>query len=558
MAPVWAGGDMSYVPLTLKYRPQRFEDVVAQRHVSQTLMNAVAADRLVHAYLFAGPRGTGKTTTARLLAKAVNCLEGPTPTPCGECHVCLSIRDGHAMDVVEIDAASNRGIDEIRDLREKVKYSPAESRAKVYILDEVHMLTKEAFNALLKTLEEPPAHAFFVLATTEPHRVPATIVSRCQRFDFRLIPTRAIADSLLQVAQSEGLDIEPEAVDAIARAAGGAMRDGLSILDQAAAFSEGAITTDDVAQVLGATDARLVGAIAGVLVEQDAKAAFEAVNRLVSEGKDIGQLLADLVTYLRNLLLLTLKADAAVLDVPAAERERLQQWASKTTPAWVVRAIGLLTEAQAEMRVSSQDRIILELALAHICAGEEPAPAAPAAATAEAVAAATPAAPPVAARPTEAETVAAGAGAAPPVGEVDLAAIASRWPAVIQELSGSVKACLLDGKPTAFDNGALTVTFGTQFHHDQIADRYKLHVERALRAVLGQDVKLQCELRTAEAPEPQQPSLLNRRAQAAPAEAAQQAGPAGAEPAEPPADDAPATVDDVLSLFPGSSVEEDQ
>jgi DNA polymerase-3 subunit gamma/tau len=532
---------MAYVPLTLKYRPQRFEDVVAQRHVSQTLMHAVAGGRLVHAYLFAGPRGTGKTTTARLLAMAINCLQGPTPTPCGQCSVCVSIRDGHALDVIEIDAASNRGIDEIRDLREKVKYSPAEARAKVYILDEVHMLTKEAFNALLKTLEEPPAHAFFVLATTEPHRVPATIMSRCQRFDFRLIPTQAIVEALKPVTAAEGIAIEPEALESIARAAGGAMRDALSILDQAAAFSEGAVTLEHVTQVLGATEARLVGDIAAVLIRRDAKSAFEAVNRLVNEGKDIGQLLSDLVTYLRNLLLLTLRADAAMLDVPAAERQRLQEWAAQTSAARVLGAIEVLTEAQAELRVSSQDRIVVELALARICAGEETAPAAEP--TAAVAATAEPAPKPTAAEPAPGPTA-----AVPPSGPLDFAGIAGRWPAVMEELSGSVKACLHDGKPTAYGEGVLTVTFSKQFHHDQVADRYKFQVERALRAVLGQEVKLKTALELRQAP-PEQPSLLDRRAET-------ESGPPAAvqETAQPPSDEAAATVDDVLSLFPGSSV----
>ena len=522
---------MPYIPLTLKYRPQQFEEVVGQRHVSQTLMNAVASDRLVHAYLFAGPRGTGKTSTARLLAKAINCERGPTPTPCNECSICTSIREGRALDIIEIDAASNRGIDEIRDLREKVKYSPAQCRAKVYILDEVHMLTKEAFNALLKTLEEPPAHAFFVLATTEPHKVPPTIMSRCQRFDFRLIASPEIEALLKQVTQQEGIEADDEALDSISRAAAGAARDALSILDQTAAFSEGRVTLEDVTQVLGGTEARLVAEMADVLVRHDMAAAFELVGRIIGEGKDIGQLLVDLTAYLRNLLLLTLRCESPeVLDVPAAQMRRLQEQSKRTDTKAVITAIEALNEAQSEIRQSSQHRIILELALARICARAQPA-AAPAEAPAAVPKAAVPE--PAAAQPTPA------AGLFVPQGAGELATVMVNWDRILNALSGSIKACLRNGRPTALEDGVVTLTFDSQFHHDQIADRYRPRVEQELSAACGQQLTIKCVLEAAAKrpgePTARQPSLLNQEANQPPAEKA-------------------ATVEDILSLFPGSSV----
>ncbi|MFQ6131380.1 MAG: DNA polymerase III subunit gamma/tau [Armatimonadota bacterium] len=502
---------MPYVPLTLKYRPQQFDEVVGQRHVSQTLMNAVASDRLVHAYLFAGPRGTGKTSTARLLAKAVNCERGPTPTPCNECSICTSIREGHALDIIEIDAASNRGIDEIRDLREKVKYSPAQCRAKVYILDEVHMLTKEAFNALLKTLEEPPAHAFFVLATTEPHKVPPTILSRCQRFDFRLIPSPEIEELLRQVAEQEGIQADEEALESISRAAGGAARDALSILDQTVAFSEDTITLEDVTQVLGATEARLVAEMADILIRKDTAAAFELVGSIINEGKDIGQLIVDLTAYLRNLLLLTLRCEATeVLGIPAAEAARLQEQSRQTDTDTVMAAIQVLNEAQGEIRQSSQHRIILELALARICAREELA-AAPA-----------PAAEPAQPEPARPEPEpAAAAEAAAPEGMPELAAVMANWDGVMNGLMGSIKACLRNGRPTAVQDGVVTITFDSQFHHDQIADRYSAQVQQALSAACGQELTINCVLE---------------------------------EGAAQPTGERAATVEDVLTLFPGSAV----
>jgi len=242
---------MSYVVIARRWRPQQFNEIIGQEHVSKTLSNAIANNRIAHSYIFTGPRGVGKTTTARILAKAVNCEKGPTPHPCNECASCKAITVGNSMDVLEIDGASNRGIDEVRNLRENIRYAPTQGKYRIYIIDEVHMLTKEAFNALLKTLEEPPEHAMFIFATTEIHRVPATILSRCQRFDFRRIPLKTIMEHLRRICDGEKIDIQEEALLQIAKKADGSMRDAQSILDQLISFSGNKIAFEDVAQALG-------------------------------------------------------------------------------------------------------------------------------------------------------------------------------------------------------------------------------------------------------------------------------------------------------------------
>ena len=294
---------MAYIALYRQWRPGSFKDLVGQTAVSRTLSHAISAGRIAHAYLFSGPRGTGKTSTAKILAKSLNCEKGPTPEPCGVCKNCTKIADGTALDVFEIDAASNRGIDEMRDLREKVKFTPAEGRYKVYIIDEVHMLTTEAFNALLKTLEEPPAHVVFILATTEPHKVPATIQSRCQRFDFRRITVEEIEARLAYVAQEMKIPCEKEALRLIARQADGGMRDALSLLDQCASLDGDTLTAACVEENLGLIGHEPIYRLTKSIGERAKGEVLETIAELLALGKDPMQLLAELTLHLRSLMI---------------------------------------------------------------------------------------------------------------------------------------------------------------------------------------------------------------------------------------------------------------
>ncbi len=295
---------MEYQALYRAFRPQSFTDVVGQKHVTKTLKNAIIRNKESHAYLFSGPRGTGKTSIAKIFAKALNCQFGQDGEPCNECDVCLSITDGSANDVIEIDAASNNGVDEIRSLREKVKYAPSLTQYKVYIIDEVHMLTTGAFNALLKTLEEPPEHAIFILATTEPHKIPATIISRCQRFDFKAIENNEIIERLKYVAESESIEYDAEAMDYIARTAEGGMRDALSIMDQVVAYSNDIITLDDAVMITGGIKQDSLNEWLKLIENKDSRAAFIQYHHFIDEGKDPTRLIHELVYYIRDIILM--------------------------------------------------------------------------------------------------------------------------------------------------------------------------------------------------------------------------------------------------------------
>ncbi|MFH0763620.1 MAG: DNA polymerase III subunit gamma/tau [Candidatus Omnitrophota bacterium] len=355
---------MSYIVFARKYRPQTFEEIIGQSHITTTLANAILQDRVAHAYLFAGPRGVGKTTAARILARALNCEKGPTPKPCNTCALCKEITEGSSLDILEIDGASNRGIDEIRNLRENVKFSPSKGKFKVYIIDEVHMLTAEAFNALLKTLEEPPLHVKFIFATTQAHKVPSTILSRCQRFDFRRIATKDIAGNLKAIAKKELIDIDDEALTLIARHSDGGMRNGQVVLDQIASSAKGAINSGDVAGILGIVEDDMLFSLSGTIKEKDASSALRTVDALINEGKDVSQVVLGLIEHFRNISIAKIgRNPGALIDAGAEKIKRYTEEAGKFTIEEILYIIYILSNTMDFIRKSSLSRIPLEAAL---------------------------------------------------------------------------------------------------------------------------------------------------------------------------------------------------
>jgi DNA polymerase-3 subunit gamma/tau len=531
-----------YVVIARRYRPQVFEDLVGQGHVAKALSNAISTNRVGHAYLFTGARGVGKTSAARILAKALNCASGPQPVPCNDCDICRSVSSGEDMDVLEIDGASNRGIDEIRQLRQNVNVRPGRARFKVYIIDEVHMLTREAFNALLKTLEEPPEHVKFIFCTTEPTKIPVTILSRCQRFDFAGILTGSIRERLRQIVEAEGVEADDEALETLARRAAGSMRDGQSLLEQLLAFAPGRITVEDVHGMLGTAGDERLASLVGHLLRRDAGSALADLDAAIGAGVDVALLLEQLFGYFRDCMAAAVgcPAEAMLYALPGSHEEvaAAGQQLGLTT---ILAMMQILEQTLSRLRYSTQARILAELALVRVCALEDldalpgliaqlqsgvPAggssshregSAAPPAATSPAVPADTPSRPPAPPGPSVAE----GADAMP-LTEENATEV---WTAALARLSGMVvdQAQQFD-RATVSPPNRLVVSFKSRYalarssceRPDQVA-----RFEKALAEVTGQPVRVQFVLDEDEAPssetaaEPARPVLPHQRLLAA-------------------------------------------
>ncbi len=361
---------MAYQALYRKWRPNVFEDVVGQDHIITTLKNQIKTSIISHAYLFSGTRGTGKTSTAKIFARAVNCLNPVAENPCNECEICKGIITENIMDVLEIDAASNNGVDHIREIRENVKYPPAKGRYKVYIIDEVHMLSGGAFNALLKTLEEPPSHVIFILATTEPHKLPATILSRCQRFDFKPVKLTDIVERLTHICQAMDISFEEKALGIIAQNGKGALRDSLSILEQCIAFSKGDLTYDEVVNTLGLTKEEILYQLAQAVKKRDSAAALGIVQQLIAEGKDTQLLIKDLINHFRQLLMLKLKVQAGGFFSSGELKAMLAEQGSQFSEGEITRCIYQLSDAEYRAKYAAQPQIMLEVAIVTLCRPE--------------------------------------------------------------------------------------------------------------------------------------------------------------------------------------------
>lgn len=489
-----------------KYRPKTFAAVVSQDHVKTTLLNAISINKIGHAYILVGARGIGKTTLARLFAKAVNCLDKSEPEPCNKCEACRAIDGNKAMDLLEIDAASNRGIEEIRALREKVKFTPAKLKYKVFIIDEVHMLTNEAFNALLKTLEEPPEHAIFLLATTEVHKVPATILSRCQRFDLKKLTVPELAGYLKGIAKSEGIEVSPEALELIAGQADGCARDAVSLFTQINAFSRGKIDPKLVKEVLGVVDQTVIAEFIDSLVTRSPVRGIRQLQNLMDNGYDLEQFTKNLIEYLRKMMVAKIGADAqdiVLASLSSEQLSKLQEQANVLALSRIVHFIKTFLDAQQRLGDSVYPQLPLELALMELL-GEEPkmkkiASSDEASASGndslqkiKTVSLQIPAKSIEPVKPLEKEKEPAPAA----VSGLDLGCFKKRWEEIVKEVmpvNSSLAAFLRTAYLKDFDGEYLTLAFKFRFHKERIAEnKYRMIVEKVLAKVHSQKVLIKC------------------------------------------------------------------
>jgi DNA polymerase-3 subunit gamma/tau len=514
---------MAVQALYRRWRPRTFDEVVGQEHIVRTLRNALTSGRIHHAYLFAGPRGTGKTTTARLLAKAVNCLAPEDQRPCNECAICQAVNEGRLLDLIEIDAASNTGVENVRELRERVGFRPNETRYKVYVIDEVHMLSNSAFNALLKTLEEPPPHAIFVLATTEPHKIPATVLSRCQRFDFRRIPVSRIVARLEWLTEQEHIRADREALTLIARQATGSMRDAESLLDQLASYDESGITVTEVRAALGTGASETIIQVTDALAKGDVAQGLGAINTAVDEGADPRQFARQMVEHLRALLLLRLESGVIPAHVSEDLRPQLEDHAAAFSPQALARAVRLFNQAAAEAKGGSQPQLPLEMAFIEAVLPPEPESSASSKQSAPSGSRtpsrarhSTPSSPgpsaSASARPacstspsrsysragTVREPVATYDGLAPGDGSLTPETLRSRWSELLDALRPrnlSLEALMRSCEPVSVEGDVIVLGFSHNFHRSKVEeDQNKQTVEEVLSGLMGQRCRVRCVL----------------------------------------------------------------
>lgn len=496
---------MAYVALYREWRPKTFDDIVGQIHISTTLKNAIEANRVAHAYLFCGPRGTGKTSTAKVLAKALNCLENNSTEPCNHCENCMRVNEGTSYDVIEIDAASNRGIDEIRDLREKVKFAPAEGKYKVYIIDEVHMLTTEAFNALLKTLEEPPKHVVFVLATTEPHKLPLTILSRCQRFDFKRIGLADTMDRLKQIAEHEEIIISADALRIIAKRSEGGMRDALSILDQCISFSGKNVSVEDINTILGAVNEELLQKVSWAIIKKDTTRCLGLVDEILKQGKDARQFIKDLIEYFRNLLLVQVCDNVdGLVNVAENTLAELQQQAGEIKQTVILKIMDLLTDAEKEMKWTTQPRLMLEVGIIKASQTENAIQEAVIISDVKETKKTDVISTPKTAKPPKVKETSSKKGGenADYISKSDdpenTAKVKDSWTEIlngIKKVRMSAYAFLVEGQPLYIKNNSFFIGFkeGYAFHKEKVEQaENKTAVEKVLNQVVGMDLTVKC------------------------------------------------------------------